>query len=223
MNKLGLHMYKIIFLITFLLVSGCSSNPVKEKIPLNHIPVQINDAITMWLQEEHHKSNNNNKDVSIYVKHRFINLRKSNGEKRKFKKIKKEQRLADYFIIINKNKENGLNLLDDNLKDIKILSAKSEMVSGVKFSTKTVLFNTVKSEKGGIYDIINEGNYSAPTCGISKEYNTQELDIVIYVVDAVSCGQLNLERKHKKYQQAYLNRLNVFYGYTYKLFGFISK
>jgi len=216
-------MNKFLVIITSILFFGCA-NQAERKPPLEYILLPISDDLSMWLRQDH-KVSYSDKDVLIYVRQRF--LKRTVYDKLKDKDIDKnilmERNLSDYFFIANKSLNNGYDFLSEETRYYVALNSKIENINGVEFVAKTSVFDAVGKKKGKIFNMINEGVYSAPDCGLMKTYESKSLDLKIYAIDAVSCGQLALEVKHKKFLPEFKDRYGKFKKYIDSLFGFLNK
>ncbi len=110
--------------------------------------------------------------------------------------------VPEYFLIVNENPdENGLSLLDGFENRFRVLGSDKQTLAGRDFDVRFGYYNLVNLKGGGYLDLINKSKFSAPICGIERQYKSinEGIPLMIDFINVVSCGQLNLETSNQKY------------------------
>jgi hypothetical protein len=121
--------------------------------------------------------------------------------------------VAEYFLIVNESPdENGLSLLGDFENRFGIFGSDEQTLADMAFKVRFGRYNLLRLKGGGYLDLINKSKYSAPVCGIERQYKSIDVDsaLVIDFINVVSCGQLNLETSRQKYIKTFWDRVKSF-------------
>ncbi len=149
--------------------------------------------------------------------------------------------VPEYFLIVNENPdENGLSLLgdvdnetsdenrlslvDDCENRFRILGSDEQTLAGRKFNVRFGYYNLVHLKGGGYLDLINKSKFSAPICGIERQYKSINggKPLMIDFINVVSCGQLNLETSNQKYIVDLWERVKSFDHELSKAFNVVN-
>lgn len=121
--------------------------------------------------------------------------------------------IAEYFLIVNETPEvDGLSLLGDNENRFRTLGSDEQTLAGRQFKIRFGKYNLVQLKGGGYLDEINKSKYSAPVCGIARQYKSVDVDsdLKIDFINAVSCGELSLETSRQNYIKTFWERVKSF-------------
>jgi hypothetical protein len=121
--------------------------------------------------------------------------------------------VAEYFLIVNESPdENGLSLLGDLENRFGIFGSDEQTLADMAFKVRFGHYNLLRLKGGGYLDLINKSKYSAPVCGIERQYKSIDADsaLVIDFINVVSCGELNLETSRQKYIKTFWDRVKSF-------------
>ncbi len=121
--------------------------------------------------------------------------------------------VAEYFLIVNESPDkNRLSLLGDFENRFGIFGSDEQTLADMAFKVRFGRYNLLRLKGGGYLDLINKSKYSAPVCGIERQYKSIDVDsaLVIDFINVVSCGQLNLETSRQKYIKTFWDRVKSF-------------
>jgi hypothetical protein len=133
--------------------------------------------------------------------------------------------VPEYFVIVNENPDkNGLSLLDDSENRFRVLGSDKQILAGREFNVRFGHYNLVHLKGGGYLDLINKSKFSAPICGIERQYKSINGDnpLMIDFINVVSCGQLNLETSNQKFIVEFWERVKSFDHELSKAFDVIN-
>lgn len=202
MNKIIKCLMLLIFLIV---ISGCSST--ERAVSANEKDIALSN---IWVASMYRPVSSGDSSIKLYVYERKNGTVYTN--------------VADYFLIVHEGsgvKESGI--VSKNNLNVVSVDLTSEMIGGHRFLVSLKTFDSIRSDKGSYYEIIKMTSYSAPDCGISKEYLSENKNFKVTIIDAVSCGQLHLETGNRNSSEEYEQRLKNLTAVSYQSFSYISR